>query len=113
MVEPLATPAGGRRWLLRSPSPGWFRPAVVPATWCAPGAQIGTLDVLGRAHRLVTPIDLSGFAGSLPSGEASVASSLASRAVAYRDPLAILSSDLALAGASADVASEPAAGDAA
>jgi acetyl-CoA carboxylase biotin carboxyl carrier protein len=109
VAEPLPPDGQVQRWCLRSPSPGWFRPAVAPSTWCAAGATVGTLEILGRRHLLVTPRGVVGFAGELVSDGPPRASSLAARAVSFRDPIATLSSDPALAGVTAPGAAAAAA----
>jgi acetyl-CoA carboxylase biotin carboxyl carrier protein len=100
-----------RRWLLRSPAPGWFRPLVEPAAWCHPGTPIGALDVLGRAHLLVVP---PGIAGSVDrAAEAGHAGSLRPHAVGYRDPVVLLASAPTAAAAElAAAAAAPGAADA-
>jgi acetyl-CoA carboxylase biotin carboxyl carrier protein len=95
LADELPPEGSVRRWSLRSPAPGWFRPAVAPSTWCAPRATIGTLDVLGRRHLLVTPPGVAGFTGELRAADPG---GLSAHAVAYRDPIVILSSDATNAG---------------
>jgi acetyl-CoA carboxylase biotin carboxyl carrier protein len=89
---------GLRRWFLRSPAPGWYRPKIAWGAWCAPHTVVGTLDVLGRRHFLVTPAGLSGWLGhasdvDAPAGDV--------HAVACGGPIAILETEpnMLIAGA--------------
>jgi len=100
LVEELA--GDGRRWTLRSPAPGWFRPLAPLAAWCAPGTPIGALDVLGRTHLLVVPPGIAGTTEP-PAADASVAA-LSPRPVAYRDPIVRLSSQSITAALGPDAA---------
>jgi len=97
LVEDQPPDRGVRRWLLQSPAPGWFHPTIAAMAWCQPGAEIGALEILGRRHRLVTPPGVAGFSGDVGSGEP-FASRLSAHAVAYRDPIVLVSSDPGLAG---------------
>jgi acetyl-CoA carboxylase biotin carboxyl carrier protein len=106
LVEELAgDAAAGRRWTLRSPAPGWFRPLAPLAAWSTPGTPIGTLDVLGRTHLLVVP---RGVAGATEAPESlpvdAAAPALSPRAVGYRDPIVRLSSQTQGGAISADAA---------
>jgi acetyl-CoA carboxylase biotin carboxyl carrier protein len=107
--------AAGRRFSLRAPAPGWFRPLVGIAAWCEPGTPIGTLDVLGRIHLLVVPPNIAGATEELPAADAPGGPSpgaLSPRAVAYRDPIVRLSTQAVAAAAArsdAAAASSPAA----
>lgn len=100
---------GRRAWLLLSPAPGWFRPSVGEATWCAPGTVIGTLDVLGRVHELVVPAGVSGNVPRVPTSP-ELTSVLVPRAVVYGElvsallPLSVFE-DQAAAGDTAEPAS--------
>jgi acetyl-CoA carboxylase biotin carboxyl carrier protein len=108
LVEEAPRDAGGSRFTLRAPAPGWFRPLVSLAAWCEPGTPIGTLDILGRVHLLVVPPNIAG-ATEAPSADA------ADAADAYRDPIVRLSTQAIAAGRSpgarpdAAAASSPAA----
>lgn len=102
LVEKIPPETDARRWTLRSPAPGWFRPLVAAATWCGPGTPIGTLDVLGRSHLLVVPPGIAGATEELAAADPA-ASGLSPRAVGYRDPLVQLSSQAA-AGVRSDAA---------
>jgi len=82
------------RWSLASPGVGWFRPAIEPGHLLVPGDELGTLDVIGRIHRLIVPrvrglvlnpVDPAGRAGLAPRG------------VGYGEVLALV--DPALGGA--------------
>ena len=116
LVDEHAADAGARRWTIRAPAPGWFRPLVGIAAWCEPGTPIGTLDVLGRVHLLVVPPGIAGATEDLASVDANLASAgarssaapdssspspggLSPRAVAYRDPILRLSTQTIAAGA--------------
>jgi acetyl-CoA carboxylase biotin carboxyl carrier protein len=103
LVEELPPQADIRRWTLRSPAPGWFRPLVSAAAWCGPGTPIGTLDILGRTHLLVVPPGIAGATEDISSADPAV-TGLSSHAVGYRDPLVQLSTQ-----AAAGVHSDPAA----
>jgi acetyl-CoA carboxylase biotin carboxyl carrier protein len=112
LAEELTADAGARRWTLRAPAPGWFRPLVGIAAWCEPGAPIGTLDVLGRVHLLVVPPSIAGATEDLPANAGAAAAGLSPRAVAYRDPIFLLSTQTVAAGARSEAtaaASSPAA----
>ncbi|TMQ17931.1 MAG: hypothetical protein E6J90_09365 [Deltaproteobacteria bacterium] len=109
-------PAGIERWLLLSPAPGWFRPAVAPRAWCPARTEIGTLDVLGRRHALVLPQRIGGYLlDELPSGAGSLVAGMAPRAVQFREPLALLGDAHLVTGAARSAAAttgaaEPSAG---
>jgi len=75
-IAALAT-KDGATWIVRSPQPGWFEPAIAHGDAIAPGRTIGTLRVLDRRVQLVAP-DVRGVA-TLPSEGA--------RAVGYGDVL--------------------------
>ena len=111
LVDELTAEAGARRWTLRAPTPGWFRPLVGIATWCEPGAPVGTLDVLGRVHLLVIPPNVAGATEDLAANTDPAAGYLSPRAVAYRDPLIRLSTQTIVSGARSDAtaSSSPAA----
>lgn len=104
LVDELAGEPGGRRWTLRSPAPGWFRPLAPLAAWCTPSTPIGALDVLGRTHLLVVPPGIAGATEDL-AADASLPA-LSPRAVAYRDPIVRLSSQ-SMTGALAPDAAPP------
>jgi acetyl-CoA carboxylase biotin carboxyl carrier protein len=89
VVDELAGGPAGRRWTLRSPAPGWFRPLAPLAAWCTPGTPIGALDVLGRTHLLVVPAGVAGATEPPSAG----AAALSPHAVAFRDPIVLLSSE--------------------
>jgi len=101
LLDPRAQPST-RRWALHCPAPGWFRPTVAEMTWCPPKTTIGTLDVVGRRHFLITPVGVAGFAGNPPGATPS----LAPHAVAFGDPIVVIEADprLVFAGLRADAA---------
>ena len=107
LVDELPADDGARRFALRAPAPGWFRPLVGIAAWCDPGAPIGTLDVLGRAHLLVVPPNIAGATEDLAADNAPGGPSpgaLTPRAVAYRDPIVRLSTQALAAAPRSDAA---------
>jgi acetyl-CoA carboxylase biotin carboxyl carrier protein len=53
--QEVAAKRDGERWILTSPGPGWFVPAVGPGDLVMPGHPIGDLEVLGRRLRLLAP----------------------------------------------------------
>jgi acetyl-CoA carboxylase biotin carboxyl carrier protein len=104
LVDELPADAGARRFALRAPAPGWFRPLIGIAAWCEPGTPIGTLDVLGRVHLLVVPPNIAGATEDLPAADAPGGPSpgtLSPHAVAYRDPIVGLSTQAVAATAAA------------
>jgi acetyl-CoA carboxylase biotin carboxyl carrier protein len=96
LVEEAPRDAGGSRFTLGAPAPGWFRPLVGIAAWCEAGTPIGTLDILGRVHLLVVPPNIAG-ATEAPTDDAA---GMSPRAVAYRDPVMRLSTQAIAAGQS-------------
>jgi acetyl-CoA carboxylase biotin carboxyl carrier protein len=56
----VATPRDGGGWVLASPAPGVFQPALGGGALVAGDAVIGTLEVLGRGITLVAPAQVSG-----------------------------------------------------
>jgi len=87
----------GEQWVLRSPAPGWFFPAL-ETTLIVRGASIGELEVLGRRTRLVAP-DVGGLVNS-------PAALRVARRVGYGDPLVTLTTAAELPGAHATGASD-------
>lgn len=82
MTATLTALAGrdGERTILKSPSPGWFRPAIAHGELISAGRMLGELVVLGRRVRVVAP-DIAG-AASLATD--------APRAVGYGDALVVV-----------------------
>jgi acetyl-CoA carboxylase biotin carboxyl carrier protein len=74
----------GTRWIVKSPQPGWYVPAIANGELVSGGRVIGELDVLGRRLRMTLP-DVAGQASAV--GDA--------RAVGYGDVLLEIAQDTA------------------
>ena len=80
---------------LRAPAPGWFHRLVEHDHLVAPGDVIGELEVLGRVSRVVAP---------RVQGLVKLDTRAVRRAVSYGELLFRVDADIALRGASAEVA---------
>lgn len=61
----VASPRDGGGWVLASPAPGVFQPAIGNGALVAGDAVVGTLEVLGRGVALVVPAQVSGHAANV------------------------------------------------
>ena len=78
----------GEGWVLASPLPGWFTPALTDGDVVLRGHAIGEIEVLGRRTKIVAP-ELQGMARGAG----------APRAVGYGDSLVLVDPSATLAAA--------------
>lgn len=55
----------GAGWKLASPAPGRFRPSITQGAQLVAGRTIGVLEILGRAHLLIIPDGVAGYANAV------------------------------------------------